>query len=132
MAEFVDLVARLITTLWELLVLVGGWVFSVALAIAWFAWWLWGVNWGRLWPVLQRGAWVVVVLLVLMAALVWSQIAPTGDESNFWRQLGWASLVTALTLFCGWLQGVFGWAPPEIELEPVEAAGGHDDGHGHH
>ena len=132
MAEFVELLARLITTLWEILVLVGGWVFSVALAIAWFAWWLGGVNWGKLWPVLQRGAWVVVVLLVLTTALVWSQIAPTGDDGNFWRQLGWVSLLTALTLFCGWLQGVLGWAPAEIELEPVETAGGHDDGHGHH
>ncbi len=132
MAEFVDLLAKLITTLWDLLILVGGWVFSVALAIAWFAWWLWGVNWSKTWPVLQRGGWVVVVLLAFVAALVWSQVAPAGGDGNFWWQLGWVALITGLTLFCGWLQGVFGWTPAEIELEPAETAGGHDAGHGHH
>jgi hypothetical protein len=39
--------------------------------------------------------------------------------------------VALLTLFCGWLQGVLGWTPPEIELEPPAAPVGHHD-HGHH
>jgi hypothetical protein len=115
-----------------LLLLVGRW----ALVIAWFAWWLWGVNWSRAWLVLGRGAWLVVVLLMLTAALVWSQVAPSEctclgftTVANFWWQLGAVALVTALTLFCGWLQGVFGWAPAEVSLESPEGAGA---GHGHH
>ena len=40
------------------------------------------------------------------------------DRTNFWWQLGEVSLLAAVTLLCGWLQGVFGWTPAEISLEP--------------
>jgi hypothetical protein len=113
------------------------WALSYSLAIAWVAWWLWGVNWRTLWPVLARGAWVVAVLAIVVVALVWSQMAPSTCNClgiitvpNFWWQLGAVSLLACLTLFCGWLQGVFGWQPAEIPLEPpAEAAGA---AHGHH
>src|SRR6266436_3500440 len=91
----------------------------------WCAWWLWGVDWNKAWPVLARGAWAPVVLLVLLSAYVWSHISP-GDGNclgliiipNFWWQLGSVSTWTVLALFCGWLQGKLGWAPAEINLEP--------------
>jgi hypothetical protein len=47
---------------------------------------------------------------------------------NFWWQLGGVGLLVGTALFCGWLQGVLGWTPEEIDLEPpVHAAA-----HGHH
>ena len=47
------------------------------LVIAWFAWWLFGVNWSKVWPTLRKGAWAPLVLLILIAALVWSRLSPS-------------------------------------------------------
>jgi len=79
---------------------------------------------------------VPLLLLAVAGAMAWSQLAPSsctclGSVSvpNFWWQLGGVGLLVAVTLFCGWLQGVFNWTPAEIELEP-SAPAGHE--HGHH
>ena len=122
--------------LFNLLSALAGFLLQWSLLIAWLAWWLWAVNWKRVWPVLAQGAWVPVVLISVVSALVWSKIAP-GECSclgfttvpNFWWQLGGVSLLVAVTLLCGWLQEVFGWTPPEVSLEPPEPAG---HGHEHH
>ena len=37
-------------------------------------------------------------------------------------------LLAALTLLCGWLQGLLGWTPAEVNLEPPVAV---EHGHGH-
>jgi hypothetical protein len=108
------------------------------LLLPWLAWWLWGVNWNNVWAVLAHGAWVPVILLMIVAGLVWSQIAPSDctclgfvKVPNFWWQLGAMGLLAVVTLLCGWLQAVFGWTPAEVDLEPaVEPTPG--EGHGHH
>ena len=136
MDTFWDPLQQIGTNLLRLAGSVLAWGLHWSLAIAWFAWWLWGVNWSKVWPVLARGAWAVVVLLMFVSALAWSQLAPADcaclgftTVANFWWQLGAVALLTALTLLCGWLQGVFGWTPAEISLEPPETAAA---GHGHH
>jgi hypothetical protein len=106
----------------------------------WWAWWLWAVNWTKAWPVLAQGAWAPVVLLMLMATMVWSRIAPTPCDClgfvtvpNGWWQLGSVCALVATALFCGWVQGYFGWTPTEVSVQPPPAA--HGDGHaphGHH
>jgi hypothetical protein len=107
---------------------------GAVLALAWFAWWLWGVNWKNVWPVLAHGAWAPVVLAIVTAALVWAELAPSTCTClgfplpNFWCQLVGVCLLVALTLFCGWLQGVFRWAPAEVDLEPAATD---EHGHGH-
>ena len=108
------------------------------LLLFWVAWWLCGVNWKKAWPVLAQGAWLPLVLITVVGALVWSQIAPStcyclGFTSvpNFWWQLGASGLLVGSALFAGWLQGIMKWAPPEINLEPPAHGGGHDHGHGH-
>jgi len=123
----------------QLAVFLLGYFLSWSLAIAWFAWWLWGVRWKNTWPVLQRGAWLAVVLAMITGAMVWSQIAPgelnwfgISKIPNFWWQLGWVALFTSLTLLCGWLQNVFGWAPAEIALDPPEDEATGDHGNGSH
>jgi hypothetical protein len=100
----------------------------------WVAWCLWCVNWKKAWPVLSQGAWTGVVLLMLIAALVWAEIEPGPyplfDERvipNFWWQLLCVATISALGLFCGWLQGLLGWTPMEVALEP---AAGHSPNHG--
>jgi hypothetical protein len=110
-----------------------GLIVTLLLLLAWVAWWLWAVNWEKTWPVLAQGAWLPLVLLMILAALAWSQIAPASAVvfgflplPNFWWQLGGVGLLMSLTLFCGWLQGYFGWTPEEINLEPATL-----DEHGH-
>ncbi len=113
-----------------------GWLVPGILMFVWVAWWFWGVNWPKLWGRLREGAWAPFVLLMVLVALVWSQIAPSdyllGSTllvPNFWWQLCGVGLLVCVALFCGWLQGYFGWTPAEVNLEPP--AHGHDHGHGH-
>jgi hypothetical protein len=82
--------------------------------------------------VLAEGAWVPVVLLVIAGAMAWSQLAPSQGNflgfvtlPNFWWQLGDVALLVAVTLLCGWIQGLLNWYPPEIDLEPATAAHNH-------
>jgi hypothetical protein len=132
--------------LWDIVVGVGlllRWLLYVALAwsltIAWVAWWLWGVNWVKARAALAQGAWVPVLLLIVLGALAWSQIAPRDlslgflSLPNFWWQLGAVGLLAAFTLFLGWLQGVMGWTPEEVPIYPEGGEEGHhgDAHHGH-
>ncbi len=112
---------------------------AAVLLIAWVAWWLWGVNWQKAWPILSTGAWAPLVLLLVAAALAWSQLAPSDALlfgflriPNFWWQFLAAGAWVLLALFCGWLQGYFGWTPQEISVEPPPPAHGHGHEHGHH
>jgi hypothetical protein len=134
-----DLWHALVALFWNLVVLFELLLHQVmvwALLIAWVAWWLWAVNWVKAWAWLARGAWVAVVLLVIVGALVWSQIG-AHDLSlgftrvpNFWWQLVATSLLAGIALLCGWLQGVAGWMPADVPIYPAEDA--HDDDtHGH-
>src|SRR6516164_4816245 len=95
---------------------------SWLLLLVWIAWWLWAVNWKKVWPVLAQGGWMVVALLIVVAALVWSEMAPnTGYVfggllvgSAFLRHLILVSILALVALACGWLQGMLGWEPAEI------------------
>jgi hypothetical protein len=138
-----DLLHTLIDLFWILLQLLGNLLqllLAWSLLLAWVAWWLWGVNWRKAWPVLAQGAWVPVLLLVVLGALVWSQIAPSdfslgfASVPNFWWQLTAAGLLAASALFLGWVQGVMGWSPPEVAIyaEGGENDRDHGHGHGHH
>jgi hypothetical protein len=111
--------------------------------VLWLAFWLWAVDWRKVWPVLAEGAWAPCVLLILVTAFVWSRIAPgTWDGlrlvsiANFWWQLLAVSGLAALALFAGWLQGQFDCRPLEVRVEPLPPAAAHghgqDHGHGHH
>jgi hypothetical protein len=100
-----------------------------SLVIAWLAWCLFGINWKRAWGVLAGGAWMPLVLLLILVSLAWAEMTP--EKPAFFEKLAIVCLVAAATLFCGWVQGYFSWEPAEMELEPaVEPANAH--GHGHH
>jgi hypothetical protein len=128
---------------WQIVVAAGDFVVELLrlglhwwLVIAWLAWWLLGVNWKKLWAALAAGAWAPLVLLMFLSALAWSRIAPSDCDCltfvtvpNFWWQLGSVALLVSLTFLCGWLQGLLGWTPAEINLDPP-APSAH--GHGHH
>ncbi len=93
----------------------------------WIVFWLCCVNWQKAWPVLARGGWAPVVLLMFIATEVWSRLNP----GQVWWQLGTVCALAAVALICGWLQTLTGWVPPEIAVEPAPHAHGHGHGHGH-
>lgn len=134
-----DSLVLLFKGLQGLSVFLAGFLVQWLLLIVWIAWWLWGVNWNKVWPILNRGGWIPLGLLTVVAALVWSQIAPaTGtlfgqtDLPNFWWQLGNVILIVGLALFCGWVQGSLGWTPADISLEPPAAPAHGHNGVAHH
>jgi len=137
--DIFNTLVQLVTAFLTLIVEIGALALRNVLLIAWVAWWLWGVNWNKAWAVLTRGGWVVVVLLTVLAAMAWAAIFPSTYEvfglfqvANFWWQLAAVTVIVLLALFCGWVQGVFGWAPAEIELEPPVPHHDAHHGHAHH
>src|SRR5215831_20033196 len=110
MMEFWDTLWQLIINLATLAGLVLGLALHWLLLIVWVVWWLFAVDGRQARAVLARGAWAPAVLILLIAAFVWSRIAPT-TEANLWWQLGVVGGLAALALLCGWLQGVFGIVP---------------------
>jgi len=100
-------------------------------------WCLFAVNWRKAWPVLSAGGWLPLALVVAMAAYVWAQVYPRPlsvlglSLGNGWWQMLAAGLLTGYALFLGWVQGVYGWAPEEISLDPPPAAHGDHHHHGH-
>lgn len=108
-----------------------------------FLFFLHAVNWRRFWPVLRGGGAVSFALLLILVALVWSQIAPAEATfgpgitiGNFWWQLLTVLVVAGVALLAGWIQDRYGWYPPEYTLEPAVVHGhahdGHDHGSDHH
>ena len=108
-----------------------------------FTYCLWAINWKKMGPTLREGAWVPLVLLLILIALVWSQIRPSSvvllgviTVGNFWWQLGAVGLLASLALFAGWLQDRWRWAPWEVPIAPPAHEHGHDahahHAHGHH
>lgn len=134
MEPLLDTLWQLVVVLFHLAVDLIQLLAPLALVVFWLAWALGGVNWSKAWPWLAQGAWAPLVLILVVAALVWSRIAPGSCSClalvtlpNFWWQLGAMGLIAGLTLFCGWLQGLLAWVPPEINLEPpAQAAGSHE------
>jgi hypothetical protein len=100
----------------------------------WCAWWLWCADWSKLWPTLAAGAWAPAVLFVLVGGAVWGRLDPNGFGAPGYvvaAHVAAAAGLACVAMFCGWLQGVFGWTPPEFPVHPAPAAHGHDHGHGH-
>jgi hypothetical protein len=113
-------------------------IVTLLAAALWCAWWLWCVDWKKLWPVLASGAWAPVVLFVAMGGAVWAQLDqkdltwPGYYVPSLAWHVGAALVLAAVALLCGWLQGVFGWSPPEFPVHPAPADHGHGHDHGHH
>jgi hypothetical protein len=127
----------LFTTLVVLIMQLAALGFHWLLWIVWAAWCLWGVNWKKTRHVLALGGWAPAVLLMLLIAIIWSRLATTPLYGfawlpNFWWQLAYVSMLAAIAMFCGWLQGVFHWTPHQINLDPPAHGHGHDHAHGHH
>jgi hypothetical protein len=129
---------QLVTILGQLLVQLLSLGTHWLLLILWVAWWLLATNWNKAWPALRAGGWAPLILLMLVAALAWSRLQPVACDClgslvipNFWWQLGYLAMLVAVALFCGWLQGILRWAPPEVSLD-APAHGHGNAGHAAH
>jgi hypothetical protein len=112
------------------------WLLTVVLPLGlWCVWWLCCTDWPKLWPVLARGAWAAVVLFVLMGGVVWGRLDPDGFGAPGYAlaaHVAAAAGLAGLAFFCGWLQGLLGWTPPEFPVHPPAAAHDHGHAHAHH
>jgi hypothetical protein len=135
MTELLTTLQQLATDLVNLILVLARILAPYWLALAWVAWWLWAVDWRKMWPRLAEGAWAPLTLLGIMVALAWSSITPgpyvVGDVAiaSFWWQLLAVAGMIGAALFCGWLQGVLHCYPAEVALEPPAPA---SDAHAHH
>jgi len=50
--------------------------FSIVALAAWIGFWLFAVNWVKLYEILRAGAWIGVFLIGALAILVWGTVAP--------------------------------------------------------
>jgi hypothetical protein len=134
--EFLNDLVRLLSVLWDMVVRLTPILVALLPWAVWCVWWLWGVNWKKAWPMLAAGGWAPVVLLMILTSLAWAAIDARSCDClgfmvlpNGWWQFGEICTLAALALFCGWLQGYFGWTPQEISVEPPPPELNHHDGH---
>ncbi|MCA9064639.1 MAG: hypothetical protein KDA96_16320 [Planctomycetaceae bacterium] len=150
MDAFVNLIQSVVNLFWSLRDVVVSLVLVIVPFLpiaAWVAFWLFAVNWAKAFPILRRGGYIGLVLLMLVAVLVWGAVAPPEGGthllmgltvSNFVGKFIFVTTLTCIALICGSVQlsgalGRFGVFPEEPADDHGHGGhGGHDDhGHGH-
>jgi hypothetical protein len=133
----VQFVAGLLTLTWQFVSVLFPLLLPWLPVVLWCVWWLCCVNWKHVWPVLARGGWVPVLLLMYLISLAASYVAPSSCDClrfvvipNFWWQFGVVCALVGVALICGYVQEQLHWMPAEVSFDPAPAPGGH--GHGHH
>ena len=143
-----DLFSSLINVLWSLLDVVVNLV-RVILPwlplLAWVGFWTFAVNWAKVFPILRRGGFIGILLLMFVTVIVWGAVAPPVNGkhlmlglsvSNYAGKFIYVTMLTCIALLCGsaQLSGAFGRLG-EFPEEPAEDDHGHDgqghDDHGH-
>lgn len=143
-----DLFSSMVNVFWSLLEVVVNLV-RVILPwlplLCWIGFWTFAVDWAKAFPVLKRGGFIGVLLLMFMAVLVWGAVAPpVGGKhlmlglsvSNHAGKFIYVTMVTCIALLCGsaQLSGAFGRLS-EFPDEPADDDHGHNshghDNHGH-
>lgn len=104
-----NVVVAVANLLVELVLFVAPWV----PLLAWIAFWLFAVNWKKLYPILPNGGIIGVILTGLMAILVWSVIAePVGGVhhlyglkvTNVYGKLMYVTSLFVIAALCGSVQ----------------------------
>ncbi|MBL8817067.1 MAG: hypothetical protein JNL58_13650 [Planctomyces sp.] len=153
MDALINLIDSLVNVFWSLLDVVVSLVLVVLPwlpMLAWVGFWTFAVNWTKAFPILRKGGYIGVVLLMLVAVLVWGSVAPPIEGthslfgltvSNFAGKFVYVTMLTCIALLCGsaQLSGAFGSLCefPEEATDDDHGHGhgghhGHDDhGHGH-
>lgn len=146
MDALINLIDSLVNVFWSLLDVVVSLVLVILPwlpMLAWVGFWTFAVNWSKAFPVLRKGGYIGVVLLMLVAVLVWGSVAPPVEGthllfgltvSNFAGKFVYVTMLTCIALLCGsaQLSGAFG-SLGEFPEEPADDDHGHSHhGHGDH
>jgi hypothetical protein len=110
--------------------------------IAWIVFWLFAVNWEKLYLVATKGALYGVILIGLMMILVWGLISPPPagyhnmiglHVGNFVGKTIYVTMLFAMALMCGSVQlsGALG-SLAHFPDEEEHSDGGHESDHGGH
>ncbi len=145
-----DLFSSLINVIWSLLDVVVN-LMRVILPwlplLAWVGFWTFAVNWAKALPVIWRGGFIGILLLMFVSVIVWGAVAPplNGKHlmlglsvSNYAGKFIYVTMLTCIAFLCGsaQLSGAFGRLA-EFPEEPADDDHGHnshghdDHGHGH-
>lgn len=112
--------------------------------LGWVGFWTFAVNWAKALPVLRRGGFTGILLLMFVAVLIWAAVAPPENGkhlmlglsvSNHAGKFIYVTMLTCIALLCGsaQLSGSFGRLGKFPE-EPAADEHGHvhnEHGHGH-
>ncbi len=147
MDAVINLLQSLINVFWSLLDVIVAIVMVILPwlpLLGWVGFWTFAVNWARVFPILWRGGFVGVLLLMLVATLVWGAIAPPPEGqhvllsltvSNYAGKFIYVTMLTCIALLCGsaQLSGSFGnMSHFDDESESDDHGHGHSHGHGGH
>lgn len=107
--------------------------------------WTFAVNWAKAFPVLRRGGFIGVLLLMFVAVLVWGAVAPPAGGKHLMLGLSvgnhagkfiYVTMLTCIALLCGsaQLSGSFGRLGefPDEPTDDEHGHGGHAAAHGGH
>jgi hypothetical protein len=115
MEALLQALGQLIAVLWDLVTIVGRLTVPYLPLAAWIVFWLFAVNWAKLWPVLRwrSGGWVGLVLIGLLAVLVWGTVSPPEagthsflglNVSNYVGKTAYVTMLICIMLLCGSIQ----------------------------
>ncbi len=115
MEALLDTFGQLIAVLWDLLTILGRLAMPYLALVAWVVFWLFAVDWVKLWQVLRwrSGGWVGVVLIGLLAVLVWGTVSPPEagthsflglSVSNYVGKTVYVTTLICIMLLCGSIQ----------------------------
>ncbi len=121
MYELGQTLLELVVVLWNLLVQLILLGLQYLLLVGYIAVTLLAINWKRTWPILAQGAWAPLVLIILISAQAWTFLEPS---YGYWWHLGGVVLLVGGAMFNGWLQGILGWTPADLNFDPPESEEG--------
>ena len=98
--------------------------------LGWVGFWTFAVNWSKAFPILRRGGFIGILLLMFVAVLVWGAVAPPASGkhfmvglsvSNYFGKFIYVTILSCIALLCGsaQLSGAFGRLG-EFPDEPAE------------
>jgi len=147
-----DLFSSLVNVVWSLLDVVVN-LLRVILPwlplVGWVGYWTFAVNWEKVFPILRRGGFAGILLLMFVTVLVWAAVAPPENGrhlmlglslSNHAGKFIYVTMLTCIALLCGsaQLSGSFGRLvefpedPSDNDPAHNDHSHGHDDAHGGH
>ncbi|MEZ6124183.1 MAG: hypothetical protein R3C49_13555 [Planctomycetaceae bacterium] len=149
MDNLINLLESFVNVFWSLLDVVVALVHVILPwlpLLAWIAYWSLAVNWAKAYPILQRGGFIGVLLMMALAVIVWGAVAPPIEGvhtlfgltvSNHVGKFIYVTMLTCIALICGSIQmsGTFGslidFSNEDQAADDHGHAHAHAD-HGHH